>query len=104
MLIVPLVRLEHAPSEPVAELSAAGRETLLIWGGAAVQSLLLALHAQGLASNWTTSTLSYPNETLEALGLGQEWMPLGSVAVGSVSEEDPTSRPRIDPSDFLRED
>ncbi len=88
---------------PLAEGSAADRETLLLWGGAAIQSLLLALHAQGLASNWTPSTVFHPNETREALGLGQEWIPLGSVAVGPAPAEGPTGRPRIDPSEFLRE-
>jgi coenzyme F420-0:L-glutamate ligase/coenzyme F420-1:gamma-L-glutamate ligase len=103
VLIVPLVRLERAPTGPIAERSAAERETLLIWSGAAIQSLLLALRAQGLASNWTPATAFHPDETLEALGLGQEWTPLGSVAVGPAAAEGPSGRPRIDPSEFHRE-
>ncbi len=40
----------------------------LLSGGAAIQSLLLALHAQGLASCWISSTLFCQEETRAVLG------------------------------------
>ena len=43
--------------------------------GAAIQNLLLALHAQGLASCWVSSTLFCKEETREALGVATSGSP-----------------------------
>jgi coenzyme F420-0:L-glutamate ligase/coenzyme F420-1:gamma-L-glutamate ligase len=49
--------------------------------GAAVATLLLALHAQGLAGVWTP--LAPPAEAVaRALDLPAGWRPLGTVAIG----------------------
>ena len=74
----------------------------MLSGGAAIQNLMLALYAQGLASCWVSSTLFCKEETRTALGLGQEWIPLGSVAVGPPpSGAGPPPRPALDVSEYL---
>ena len=65
-----------------AERSHAEREMFLLSGGAAIQNLLLALSAQGLASSWISSTLFCQQESRAALGMSDEWFALGTVAVG----------------------
>ena len=50
VLIVPWVRFEGAHPYPDAERADAERTMFLLAGGAAIQNLLLALHAQGVAS------------------------------------------------------
>ena len=102
-LIVPLVRFEGAHPYPDAERAGAEREMFLLAGGAAIQTLLLALHDQGFASCWISSTLFCQEETRAVLGLDDGWYALGTVATGPMPEGG-ASRPRppIDPSDFLR--
>jgi coenzyme F420-0:L-glutamate ligase / coenzyme F420-1:gamma-L-glutamate ligase len=102
IIIVPCVRMTSGRSYPGEQRGSAESEMLLLSGGGAIQNLMLALHAGGLASCWTASTLFCKEETREALGLGDEWMPLGSVAVGPFPEGEPPPRPAIDPRDFLR--
>ena len=74
----------------------------LLSGGAAIQNVLLALHAQSVASCWVSSTLFCKEETREALGLDEEWIPLGSVAAGPMSEGTPPDRPELPLPDHLR--
>ena len=95
VLVVPFVRLNGAHRYPDAERASAEREMFLLSGGAAIQSLMLALHAEGLASCWVSSTLFCKEETRAALELGDEWIPLGSVAVGPVPEGTPPERPPL---------
>jgi coenzyme F420-0:L-glutamate ligase/coenzyme F420-1:gamma-L-glutamate ligase len=102
--MVPCVRPAGAHSYPDAERAGAEREMFVLSGGAAIQNLMLALHAQGLASCWVSSTLFCKEEAREALGLDDEWIPLGSIAVGPPPLGDsPPPRPPLDPEDFLRE-
>ena len=103
VLIIPAVRLTGSHAYPDAERGAAEREMFLLSSGAAVQNLMLALHAQGLASCWVSSTLFCKEETREALGLEEEWIPLGSIAAGRPPPGDPPPpRPPLDVTDFLR--
>jgi coenzyme F420-0:L-glutamate ligase/coenzyme F420-1:gamma-L-glutamate ligase len=70
--------------------------------GAAVQSFMLALHAQGLASAWLSSSLFCKEEAAEALGLERRWLAMGTIALGLPAGEEPPPRPPIDPSKHLR--
>ncbi|AWH94892.1 coenzyme F420-0:L-glutamate ligase [Dietzia psychralcaliphila] len=63
-------------------------------GGAAVQSLLVALSARGLGSCWVGSTIFAAETTRRALDLPPSWRPLGAVAVGVPAEPVPPRAPR----------
>ena len=102
VLIVPAVRMRGAHSYPDEERASAEREMFLLSGGAAIQNLLLALHAQGIASCWVSSTLFCKDETREALGLDDEWIPLGSVAAGPMPEGTPPPRPPLPLDEHVR--
>jgi coenzyme F420-0:L-glutamate ligase/coenzyme F420-1:gamma-L-glutamate ligase len=103
ILVVPSIRLAGAHRYPDPKRAAAEREMFLLSGGAAIQNLMLALHAQGLASCWVSSTLFCQDETREALGLPGEWFPLGTIALGRPPAGDPpTERPALDVSRFVR--
>ena len=93
ILIVPWVRFRGAHPYPDDERSGAEREMFLLSGGAAIQNLLLALHAQGLASCWISSTLFCQDETRAVLDVDDEWYALGAVACGPMPEGR-ASRPR----------
>jgi coenzyme F420-0:L-glutamate ligase/coenzyme F420-1:gamma-L-glutamate ligase len=101
-LVVPFVRMSGADAYPDEERRRAERDMYVLSGGAAIQNLLLALHAQGLASAWTASTIMCPEETRTALGLPDGWIPLGAVAVGPMPEDAPAPRPPIDLAEHLR--
>jgi coenzyme F420-0:L-glutamate ligase/coenzyme F420-1:gamma-L-glutamate ligase len=104
-LIVPLVRFEGAHPYPDAERAAAEREMFLLAGGAAIQTLLLALHDQDVASCWISSTLFCQEETRASLGLDDGWYALGIVACGPMPMGGASRpRPSIETSDFLRWD
>jgi coenzyme F420-0:L-glutamate ligase/coenzyme F420-1:gamma-L-glutamate ligase len=102
VLVVPFVRMRGGHRYGDEERADAEREMFLLSGGAAIQSLMLGLHAQGLASCWVSSTLFCKKETREALGVDDEWIPLGSVAVGQPTGESPPPRPALDVEAFLR--
>jgi coenzyme F420-0:L-glutamate ligase/coenzyme F420-1:gamma-L-glutamate ligase len=103
LLVIPAVRLTGSHSYPDAERAEAEREMFLLSAGAAIQSFLLALHAQGLASCWVSSTLFCKPEALEALGLEAEWLPMGAIAVGRPPADRPPERPPLPLQDHLRE-
>jgi coenzyme F420-0:L-glutamate ligase/coenzyme F420-1:gamma-L-glutamate ligase len=86
ILIVPWVRFAGAHPYPDAERATAEREMFLLAGGAAIQNLLVALHARGLASCWISSTLFCQEETRGVLGVSDEWHALGTVACGPMPE------------------
>ena len=92
-LIVPWVRFEGPAAHADADRAHAERELSLLSAGAAIQSLLLALHAQGLASCWVASTLFCQEETRAVLGMDDAWFALGVVAVGR-APQDGAVRPR----------
>lgn len=101
VLIVPWLGTEGAHPYPDEERARAEREMFLLSGGAAIQTLLLALHAQAVASCWISSTLFCPRETRAALGVDGRWSPLGAVACGPMPAGGASRpRPRIDPAAF----
>jgi coenzyme F420-0:L-glutamate ligase/coenzyme F420-1:gamma-L-glutamate ligase len=101
VLIVPWIRFQGAHRYPDEERAHAEREMFLLSGGAAIQSLLLALHAQGIASCWISSTLFCQQETRTVLSMGDEWFALGAVAAGPMPAGVPPPRPPLDLSEHL---
>ncbi|HEX6132206.1 MAG TPA: coenzyme F420-0:L-glutamate ligase [Actinomycetota bacterium] len=103
-LIVPWVSFEGSHAYPDDERSTAERTMFLLSGGAAIQTLLLALHAQGVASCWISSTLFCQEETRAALGVDDRWTALGTVACGPMPAGGaPRPRPPIDLGALLDE-
>jgi coenzyme F420-0:L-glutamate ligase/coenzyme F420-1:gamma-L-glutamate ligase len=102
-LIVPLARFAGSHPYDDDERAGAEREMFLLSGGAAIQTLLLGLHARLIASCWISSTLFCQEETRAVLGLDDEWHALGTVACGPMPEGG-ASRPRppLDLDAFLR--
>jgi coenzyme F420-0:L-glutamate ligase/coenzyme F420-1:gamma-L-glutamate ligase len=102
-LIVPFVRFAGAHPYTDEERAGAEREMFLLSGGAAIQNLLLALHARSIASCWISSTLFCQEETRAVLGVDDGWHALGTVACGPMPKGG-ASRPRppVELSDFLR--
>jgi coenzyme F420-0:L-glutamate ligase/coenzyme F420-1:gamma-L-glutamate ligase len=97
VLLVPWVRFDGMHDYPDVERAHAEQELFLLSSGAAIENLLLALHAQGYASCWTPTTLFCQQETREALGMPAEWFALGTVAVGPMPPgEAPPPRPSVD--------
>jgi coenzyme F420-0:L-glutamate ligase/coenzyme F420-1:gamma-L-glutamate ligase len=94
VLIVPAIRLAGAHTYPDHERAGAEREMFLLSAGAAVQNLLLALHAQVVASCWVSSTLFCKAETRAALSLGDEWLPMGAIACGRPPSDGRLPAPR----------
>jgi coenzyme F420-0:L-glutamate ligase/coenzyme F420-1:gamma-L-glutamate ligase len=102
-LIVPFVRFAGAHPYTDEERAGAEREMFLLSGGAAIQNLLLALHARSIASCWISSTLFCQEETRAVLSVDNGWHALGTVACGPMPKGG-ASRPRppVELSDFLR--
>jgi len=102
VLIVPWLRFDGSHTYPDPERAAAEREMFLLSGGAAIQTLLLGLHAQRIASCWISSTLFCAQETRDALGVDATWFPLGSVACGPMPVgAAPPPRPALDLDAFV---
>jgi coenzyme F420-0:L-glutamate ligase / coenzyme F420-1:gamma-L-glutamate ligase len=72
----PLLLIPCAPTENDDRLAA----------GRTIQDLLLALHAQGVASAWAATTPAEGRAVLDALGIAGRPVPLGVVAVGPMQE------------------
>jgi len=101
VLVVPFVTFERGHRYPDAERAHAEQEMFLLSAGAAIQNLLLALHAQGLASAWVSSTLFCQEETRAALGIDDALFALGTIAVGLMPEGAASPRPPLDISQHL---
>ena len=101
LLVVPWVTFASSQSYADAARSHAEQEMYLLSAGAAIQNLLLALHAQGYGSAWLASTLFCQEETRAVIGMGPEWFALGTVAVGPMPDGVLEPRPAIDLGAFL---
>jgi len=95
-LIVPWLSLAGSHTYADAERTTAEREMFLLSGGAAIQNLLLGLSAQGHASSWISSSIFCREEARQALGMGEEWLSLGTVACGPMPRGPVPPRPTID--------
>jgi coenzyme F420-0:L-glutamate ligase / coenzyme F420-1:gamma-L-glutamate ligase len=102
VLLIPWVTFGSSQDYADRERSHAEQEMFLLSAGAAIQNLLLALHAQGFGSAWLASTLFCQEETRSALGMGEEWSALGTVAVGPMPDGALEPRPAIDLDAFLQ--
>ncbi|MGN0099867.1 MAG: coenzyme F420-0:L-glutamate ligase [Dietzia sp.] len=101
-LIVPFVDdAAGAHDYPDARRAACEETMFTVAGGAAVQSLLVALAARGLGSCWVGSTIFAADTTRRELGLPASWRPLGAVAVGFPAEPVPSREPRPAGDAFL---
>ncbi|MEP6476837.1 MAG: coenzyme F420-0:L-glutamate ligase [Actinomycetota bacterium] len=92
LLLIPCAPLAEA-NPPATELMAAGRT---------IQDLMLALHAQGVASAWTAVGPAEGRAILDALQLTGEPLPLGVVAAGPTPEGGASPPRPPDLPDLLR--
>jgi coenzyme F420-0:L-glutamate ligase/coenzyme F420-1:gamma-L-glutamate ligase len=102
VLVIPSIRLQGAHRYPDERRATAERDMFVLSAGAGIQNLLLALHAQGFASCWISSTLFCRQETRSALGLDEEWLPMGAVAAGRPPDAEAPPRPPLDLAEHLR--
>jgi len=61
--------------------------------GAAIQSLLLAAHARGLAAYWMCAPVFCPEVVVQALALDSAWRPQAFILVGHPAEALPPHEP-----------
>jgi coenzyme F420-0:L-glutamate ligase/coenzyme F420-1:gamma-L-glutamate ligase len=101
-LLLPMLVPDGAQDYPDETRTAAERTMFTVAGGGAVQSLLVALAAEGLGSCWVGSTIFAPEQVRAVLGLPERWRPLGVVAVGHPAGS-PPPRAAIDPAAGLLE-
>ena len=100
VLLACFTTLEHVDRYLDAKRLLAEREMFLASTGAALQNLMLALNAQGVASCWLSTSLFCSEESAVALGLGPEWQAVGCVIAGYPLEQPPPRGP-ADPGSFL---
>jgi coenzyme F420-0:L-glutamate ligase/coenzyme F420-1:gamma-L-glutamate ligase len=103
-LALPFLTLAHADDYPDPRRRVAERDMFVLATGAAIQNFLLALHGQGYGSAWVSASLFCRPEVADILGLGQEWLAMGVVAVGRPPHGEPPPRPPIDVDGNLRFD
>ena len=101
-LVLPFRTGDGMHAYPDDARSAGERTMFTVAGGAAVQSFLVALAAEGLGSCWVGSTIFAPDVVRAVLDLPDDWEPLGAVAVG-VPAEPVTARPPREPGEGLVE-
>ncbi|HWL90820.1 MAG TPA: coenzyme F420-0:L-glutamate ligase [Actinomycetota bacterium] len=94
-LIVPCVRVSGGPA-PRTE------EAILLSAGATIRTLAVALHSQLVGWSWDPNRVFDADAARAALSLGEDWRPMGIVAVGPMPEGG-ASRPRppVDPTRAL---
>jgi coenzyme F420-0:L-glutamate ligase/coenzyme F420-1:gamma-L-glutamate ligase len=100
VIVLPFVDLDSgAHRYPDAAREAAERDMFMVSGGAAVQSLMIRLSADGLGTAWISSTMFCADVVRHVLSLPQTCQPLGAVAVGWPASE-PGARERTEIGDI----
>jgi coenzyme F420-0:L-glutamate ligase / coenzyme F420-1:gamma-L-glutamate ligase len=103
VLLVPWLSFAAARESTYEDRRRTERDRFLLSAGAAIQNLLLALHAQGIGSCWVAPSLFGQDATRAALGMGEEWFAMGTVAAGPMEAGAAAPpRPPLDLSDHLR--
>lgn len=96
-LILPFLLTDAGAHDYPDDRRRANERTMFtVAGGAAVQSLLIALAARDLGSLWVGSTIFAADVVRAELDLGPTWQPLGAVAVGHPAQA-VAARPAGDP-------
>jgi coenzyme F420-0:L-glutamate ligase/coenzyme F420-1:gamma-L-glutamate ligase len=85
-IVLPFLVREGAHDYPDERRARAEVTMFTVAGGAAVQGLLVALAAEGVASCWVSSTIFCADAVRQVLDLPSTWEPLGAVAVGYPEE------------------
>ncbi|MFD8414904.1 coenzyme F420-0:L-glutamate ligase [Streptomyces sp. NPDC059650] len=93
-LVVPCMVMDGAHTYGHARRDAAEREMFVVATGAGVQNFLVALAGEGLGSAWVSSTMFCRDVVRKALGLPEDWDPMGAVAVGRAAEAPRERAPR----------
>ncbi|WP_066910775.1 coenzyme F420-0:L-glutamate ligase [Millisia brevis] len=102
-LILPFLVTDAGAHDYPDERRRANERTMFtVAGGAAVQSLLIALAARDLGSLWVGSTIFAADVVRTELDLGPTWQPLGAVAVGHPAQA-VGPRPAGDPGEAVIE-
>jgi coenzyme F420-0:L-glutamate ligase / coenzyme F420-1:gamma-L-glutamate ligase len=99
LIIVPCLVADAAHAYPDERRNAAERTMFVVAMGAAVENLLVALAVDGLGSCWVSSTLFCREVALAAIGLPEDWEPMGAIGVGYPAAAAP-DRPDRDPDQF----
>jgi coenzyme F420-0:L-glutamate ligase/coenzyme F420-1:gamma-L-glutamate ligase len=101
LVIVPFVSARAGPEGP--NQANGERDARHVSGGAAIQNLRLALHAQGVASHWTPVPALRWHEAGDSLGVSAEWTPLGIITAGPHAAGTESPPARGDVETLLRE-